>query len=106
MTLRRLSVALALALVVPATASAANYDTPNSIVEAPTPELAKKFGEMAEFYREQKALDWLGQKMPQWSRRCPLQVQITMGSAGGATTFTFGSENGRPIVTSQRMEIR
>ena len=29
-----------------------------------------------------------------------------MGSAGGATTFTFGSENGRPVVTSQRMEIR
>jgi hypothetical protein len=61
---------------------------------------------MAEFYRKEKALDWLGREMPHWPRKCPLQVQVTMGSAGGATTFTFGSEGGRPVVTSQRMEIR
>jgi hypothetical protein len=106
MTLRRLSVALALALLAPAAATAATYETANFVVEAPTAEMAKKFGEMAEFYREEKAVQWLGQKMPQWPRRCPLQVQITQGSAGGATTFTFGSEGGRPVVTSQRMEIR
>jgi hypothetical protein len=29
-----------------------------------------------------------------------------MGSAGGATTFTFSSEGNRPVVASQRMEIR
>lgn len=106
MTLRRLQLALALAILVPGTVSAANYETANFSVDAPTPELAKKFGEMAEFYRKEKALDWLGREMPPWPRKCPLQVQITMGAAGGATTFTFGSENGRPVVTSQRMEIR
>jgi hypothetical protein len=106
MTLRRLSLAIALVIGLPAAATAASYETANFVVEAPTAELARKFGEMAEFYRKEKALEWLGREMPQWPRKCPLQVQITMGSAGGATTFTFGSENGRPVVTSQRMEIR
>ena len=106
MTLRRFLFALALAGSVPASASAAHHETANFVVEAPTAELAKKFGEMAEFYRKEKALEWLGREMPAWPRKCPLQVQVTMGSAGGATTFTFSSEGGRAIVASQRMEIR
>lgn len=106
MTLRRLLIALALSASVPAAASAANFETANFVVEAPTAELAKKFGEMAEFYRKEKALEWLGREMPAWPRKCPLQVQVTAGAAGGATTFTFGSDNGRAAVTSQRMEIR
>ena len=106
MTLRRLLFTVALVGLAPAFASAATFETTNFVVEAPTAELARKFGEMAEYYRKEKANDWLGHEMPPWSRRCPLQVQVTMGSAGGATTFTFGSENGRAVVTSQRMEIR
>ncbi len=106
MTLRRLLFAFALTGLVPAAASAANFETTNFVVEAPTAELAKKFGEMAEKYRSEKAMEWLGREMPPWPKRCPLQVQVTMGSAGGATTFTFGSENGRSVVASQRMEIR
>jgi hypothetical protein len=106
MTLRRLFSAFVVALLAPSLASAATYDTTNFSTEAPTPELAKKFGDMAEFYRKEKAIQWLGREMPQWPRRCPLQVQLTQGSAGGATTFTFGQDGGRPVVTSQRMEIR
>ncbi len=106
MTLRRHLLAIVAVLLAPAFASAASYETANFVVEAPTAELAKKFGDMAEFYRKEKAMEWTGREMPQWSRRCPLQVQITQGSAGGATTFTFGTENGKPVVTSLRMEIR
>ncbi|HEY1189555.1 MAG TPA: hypothetical protein VGE74_18055, partial [Gemmata sp.] len=106
MTLRRHIVALVAVLLAPAFASAASYDTANFSTEAPTAELAKKFGDMAEFYRKEKALEWTGKEMPQWHRRCPLQVQITQGSAGGATTFTFGQDGGRSVVASIRMEIR
>ena len=106
MTLRRHLGALVAALLAPTLAHAASYDTANFSTDAPTAELAKKFGDMAEFYRKEKALEWTGREMPQWGRRCPLQVQITQGSAGGATTFTFGQENGQPVVTSLRMEIR
>jgi hypothetical protein len=107
MTLRRLTPALALAiLATPGIAPAATYETTNFVVHAPTAELARKFGEMAEFYRKEKAIEWLGREMPQWPERCPLHVAIEMGSAGGATTFTFGSRGGRPAVSSQRMEIR
>jgi hypothetical protein len=107
MTLRRsLAALLAVILGSPTVAFAANYTTTNFSVDAPTPELAKKFGEWAEFYREQKAVQWLGKEMPPWRERCPLRIQISMGSAGGATTFTFGYEGGRPVVTSQQMEIR
>ena len=88
MTLRRLTYVCALAaLAAPSPAYAAHYPTANFSVEAPTPELAKKFGDMAEFYRKEKALEWTGHEMPQWPRRCPLQVQLTQGSAGGATTW-------------------
>ncbi len=106
MTLRRHLSALVAVLLAPAIASAANYDTANFSTEAPTAELAKKFGDMAEFYRKEKAIEWTGKEMPQWARRCPLQVQITQGSAGGATTFTFGQDGNKPVVTSLRMEIR
>jgi PAS domain-containing protein len=84
-------------------ASAAVFETTNFHVEAPTPELARKFGEMAEFYRRQKALEWLGREMPPWPERCLLRVRIELGSAGGATTFSFHPRGG---VASQQMEIR
>jgi hypothetical protein len=107
MTLRRLTYVFALAaLAAPSPASAAHYATANFSVEAPTPELAKKFGDMAEVYRSQKAMEWLGREMPQWPQRCPLRVQISMGGAGGATTFTFGNSPGRSVVTSRQMEIK
>jgi hypothetical protein len=106
MTLRRLVLAVVIAGSVPSAATAAHHETTNFTIEAPTGELARKFGEMAEFYRKEKALEWLGREMPNWPRKCTLFVQVTMGSAGGATTFTFTSEQGRPVVASQRMEIR
>jgi hypothetical protein len=106
MTLRRHFGVLSALLLAPALAPAATYSTDNFTVDAPTAELAKKFGDMAEKYRKEKALAWTGQEMPRWPRRCPLSVQTTGGSAGGATTFTFGSAGGRSVVTEIRMEIR
>ena len=104
MTLRRLLVAFAL-LVLPGTASAANYTTANFTVTAPDEQLARRFGDMAEYYRKEKALEWLGEEMPNWPRRCTLRVDITQNGAGGATSFTFGADGNRGVVTSQQMEI-
>jgi hypothetical protein len=79
----------------------AEYLTPNFRVEAPTPEIAQQAGQYAEQYRKQKALQWLGQEMPQWPDPCPLRVTITMNGSGGATSFAF--DNGR--ILGQDMHI-
>jgi hypothetical protein len=98
MTLRR-----ALALFIAVFASmGASYRTQNFAVQAPTPELAERFGQWAEYYRKEKALQWLGQEMPPWPEPCPLIVQITMEGPSGQTDFHFGPQG----VASQVMKIR
>ena len=51
--------------------SDATFRTPNFIVHAPTQQVAQQFGQMAEIYRKQKAIEWLGQEMPNWPRPQP-----------------------------------
>src|SRR6478609_12192983 len=81
--------------------------TDNFVVDAPNRELARKFADAAEYYRKEKALEWLGQEMPTWKSKCPLKVVVTMGPAGGATTFTFdGGPGGESAVASREMEIK
>ena len=46
----------------------ASYRTPNFIVEAPDPAFAEQVGKYAEYYRRQKAIEWLNQEMPTWGR--------------------------------------
>lgn len=97
---------LALALLLLAarpTLAGERFATENFVVDAPTKELAQKFGEYAEHYRKEKALDWLGYEMPRWPQKCPLRVQITLQRTGGATTFTF--DHRQPAVLSQEMHI-
>ena len=100
---------LALAILLAAAAPSAageKFTTENFAVDAPTKELARTFGEYAEKYRQEKALDWLGYEMPRWSQRCPLKVTVTMNQTGGATTFTFGpGSDGRSQVMTREMKI-
>lgn len=108
MTLRRLApTTLALLLAALAPASAADQVvTDNFVVKAPTKELAKRFADMAEQYRRDKAMEWLGYEIPRWPQRCPLVVKVSPERTGGATTFTFGVDgNRRPSVMSQEMQI-
>jgi hypothetical protein len=87
MTLRRLAYVIALLVAFgPASASAAHYDTANFSVSAPNADLAKRFGDMAEHYRREKAVEWLGKEMPQWSRRCPLRVEVTQDARSRVTS--------------------
>lgn len=67
----------------------ATYSTPNFVVTAPTPEFAKQVGDLAEEYREQIAMEWLGEKLPRWFKPCPIAVKVGQLGAGGATSFCF-----------------
>ncbi|HET6576503.1 MAG TPA: hypothetical protein VFG68_23080 [Fimbriiglobus sp.] len=97
-----LTLVLLLLVVRPASAGE-RFATENFVVDAPTRELAKTFGDYAEHYRKEKALDWLGYEMPRWPQKCPLRVQVTLQRTGGATTFTF--DHRQPAVLSQEMHI-
>lgn len=79
----------------------AGYRTTNFLVDAPTPQIAQQIGDAAERYRKEKALLWLGTEMPSWPEPCPLKAKVTLGGAGGATSFVF--DQGR--ILGQRMEI-
>jgi len=71
-------------------AEAASYRTPNFVIEAPTPDLARKIGDAAEQYRHDLAVEWTGRPLPRWASPCPITAEVaeTLG-AGGATSFVF-----------------
>ncbi len=80
----------------------AGFRTPNFVVEAPNAQVAQQVGQYAEHYRKEKALQWLGQEMPQWGQPCPLRVTITMNGSGGATSFAF--DQGRILSMDMHIE--
>lgn len=75
--------------------------TANFVVYAANQKIAQKVGEYAERWRREKALEWLGREMPNWGKKCPLQVQVTPSGSSGETTFAF--ENG--AILDQRMQV-
>lgn len=84
-------------------ARAAGYRTANFTVDAPTPQLAKEIGDAAESYRSQLAQDWLGKKLPNWTKPCPIKARVARNlGAGGATSFVFD----RGEVFGWRMDIQ
>jgi hypothetical protein len=95
MATRRIIWACALAFVCAWTpaSQAATVRTTNFIVETARQDDAEEFARLAEYYRKQKALDWLGKEMPTWREPCRLRISVTGNGAGGATTFDF--DNGQ-----------
>ena len=83
-------IARAAVLVAALASMAASHRTPNFVVEAPTPDIARQVGEQAEKFRHDLAVEWLAKPMPNWSQPCPITVQVGdhLG-AGGATSFVF-----------------
>lgn len=75
--------------------------TRNFVVEAPNEQIAQRLGQWAEYYRKEKALQWLGVEMPPWPQPCPLRVKVSYNGSGGATSFVF--DRGR--ILSMQMEI-
>src|SRR5882757_6054343 len=68
----------------------ASYRTQNFIVNAPSQAVAKQVGDSAERFRNDIAVEWLGEALPAWGQPCPITVQVgeRLG-AGGATSFVF-----------------
>lgn len=68
--------------------SAADFRTPNFLIMAPSPQLARAVGEAAEAFRRDLAIHWLGGELPPWPNPCP--VRVVAGehlSAQGVTTY-------------------
>ncbi len=111
---RRWLVARIIPLVVVAVAwggwaEAAGYRTPNFVIEAPTPDLARKIGDAAEQYRNDLAIEWTGRPLPRWASPCPITAEVAdhLG-AGGATSFVFdrGEVFGWQMTASSGFSIR
>lgn len=62
--------------------------TQNFVVTAPDQQLASQAAQLAEKYRRDLAIEWLGQELPPWKEKCPVQVEIGP-HAGGETSFAF-----------------
>ncbi len=71
------------------TTQAATFRTPNFIVNAQSPEFAKRVGTAAEQFRKELSVMWTGKEMKNWSAPCPIHVKVGQIGAGGATTFSF-----------------
>jgi hypothetical protein len=104
MALRRaVAVVAALTVVVSSVpVEAAQYRTQNFVVEAPTYPIAQQVGQYAEYYRQQKAREWLGQEMPPWPEPCPLRVTLSPNGSGGATSFAY--DRGRILSIDMNIE--
>jgi hypothetical protein len=96
---RRVSAWIALSLL-PGLAGA-SHRTTNFVVEADTPEIARRVADHAEVCRVSIAKAWLGKELPSWSSPCPIKVKITRGEAGGLTSFGFA----RGKVSDQSMSV-
>lgn len=92
MALRRCLLAIVLVGVFAGMGSA-QYRTQNFDVHAPNKEIAQQVGQWAEYYRKTKAIEWLGQEMPNWPQPCPLYVTVSMEGPSGATSFDFSRQH-------------
>jgi hypothetical protein len=98
---RRIVWALLAVVAMTATGRAATVRTTNFVVETARQDDAEEFGRLAEMYRKQKAIEWLGHEMPNWKEPCHVRVSVTGNGAGGATTFDF---NGREVFQEMHIE--
>jgi RNA polymerase sigma factor (sigma-70 family) len=90
----------------PRRAQAGPYETTNFVVTAPTAQAARRIGRAAERHRRTLARRWLGQELPAWGERCPVQVKLTAKGSGGASTFRFagGKVASRSMVLEGSLE--
>lgn len=84
------------------------HKTPNFVVHAPSERIAVQIGTLAEEFRDELAVEWLGRKLPRWSRPCEIRVKVgEQLGAGGATSFAFDRDHtGQMQVFGWTMQIQ
>ncbi len=98
---------LGLGMILPFLGGAsASHRSINFVVEAPTREAARRVAEHAELCRATIARAWLGHELENWRTPCPIRVRLTMGEAGGLTSFGFnqGRVSDQSITVEGRMD--
>lgn len=105
-TLPRLLCAIALAGFASVAAAQALFqaESVNFTVAAPDQRLAAETARLAEHYRRELSLQWLGRELPAWQERCPITVEIGP-HAGGETTFAFVNTGETSAPTGWQMKI-
>jgi hypothetical protein len=83
--------ALIVLLIAVASSNAASRQTTNFIVQANLQTDADEFAQLAEKYRKEVAIAWLGKVMPDWEVPCRLTVYIKSGGPSGMTSFQYGT---------------
>ncbi|MBX9583570.1 MAG: hypothetical protein K2X87_24985, partial [Gemmataceae bacterium] len=81
------------------------HERTNFLVSAPYDQVGGAVADAAERHRARLAQLWLGGVLPDWNTPLRITVEVTQGTPGGATTFTFGTKDGKPAVTSAEMEV-
>lgn len=79
-------------------------ETTNFVVIAPSANMASKAAGLAEKYRKELSMEWLGYEIQNWSDKCPIHVQIGP-HAGGETSFAFIAGQARSEPIGWRMQI-
>ena len=88
-----------------ASAQAYQANSENFVVYAANRQLAQKASQLAEQYRKELSIDWLGYEIEKWSERCPIYIQVDR-HAGGETSFAFvQNDTGRSEPISWQMKI-
>lgn len=63
----------------------------NFVASGASPEFNERVERLAEKYREQHAIAWLGKPLPgDWAAPCPIRIRFAQHQGGGQTSFSFG----------------
>lgn len=77
----------------------------NFVVYAADRRLAQQASALAEKYRRELSIDWLGYEIGPWQQHCPIEVKIGP-HAGGETSFAFvQGPSGKGVPVSWQMKI-
>ncbi len=91
--IRRWGILLMTAVLVCVSAEtfAATFQTKNFTVVTSDPRVAEEMAVRAEELRTQLSVFWLGKELPNWCKRCKIQIKISNEPPCGSTTFVFNN---------------